>query len=198
MVSPNQIIYKNFDISCVNMFGNYHIMFVITPFYKGKYALMMVSFTDLLKFLAKYDPEKATYINTIKKQISGYGSKENIILERLQQENFPLELCVIQYFKEHQKDVLEMIDLQSKNHILETSTEDAKKEVKETLKIWQEDHSSFNKGEFLDELEQTIVSYLIEVYPKEMNNFEPDDYQKLSTVLSCQVPQIGEIIINQS
>ena len=189
--------YKNFAISCTNPGYEYHTMFVITPFYKGDYALMMVGFHSLKKFLAQHFPEKAAQIRKARNAIGGYGSKENKVLELLQKEGFPLEECVVQYFDADPDKVLRLIKRQSEGRKKdELGHEGARKRVQRAINVWARDQSDFVMDDFVDELEQSIVGYLMDKYPNEMDDFEPEDYKEMNKLFSRHIPEISVQLID--
>ncbi len=197
MKSSEKIVYKNFRIDCHADFGDYHTTFIIEAHDEYGYGIMITSLYHLRKFLRTHFPEVGNYIDSIRKSIGGYGSKENKILEVLEEEGFLLEKYVVSYFNSDPEKVRQSIKHQteSRKNNPNGNKEAAKKLEEMDSLIDKSNTIQIMGGDLMDGVEQAVVSYLVETFSEELLNGDPEDLLKLEDIFSRKIPDLCDPII---
>lgn len=152
-------------------------------------------FSHFRKFMLQNYPIEEAYIDKIRLGISGYGTKEDIIVATLQSENFPFEKYITAYWESH-FDWVEAEIERKKNTYLTNIQEDNKLQ-KQAAKIVEnlKPHNPVKQSELLDELEQAVVTHLVEKFP-ELLNADAATILEFKNILSKHIPNLGMSMVN--
>lgn len=187
--------YTNFEITVENLFGDNLVSFEITAHQEGKSGRFCVFFHTLVPFLKKHYPEQGKYIQQIRKSLGGYGPKEDEVLAVLEEEDFDFEQYVILYIEKNQQVEAE---IERQTNMRNTpETEEEKADFRAFFSKFEGliPKNPINKSKFLDTLEQVVLAHLIDNYP-ELTNAEPEDIEKLNTILGEYIPKLGYDLID--
>jgi hypothetical protein len=188
-----ETIYENFKIEYDNTFGEPHVMLHIDAKQGKDTAFFMLSFDRLRRFLKVNHPNEAKYIDTIRSGLSGYGPKEDKIIEILEKEAFDFEKYMIFWIESVENRVTQEIERQYKMAENPSHLE----KLDSFLDLFDKYiiKEPINTSQFMDELEQVVLNHLIDNYP-ELTNAEPEDIKRLSHILINHIPNLSVELID--
>ena len=186
--------FRNFRITTKPVFGETTVSLWIDHVIEDEDLSLYILYDDFINFMKQHFPEEYQYINTIRTQMGGYGTKEYKVISQLESEEFPLEKFVIKYWEINEDKLKYWIDFYEK---LFDDPELMKKIVDKSTAL-QHFHNTFpsiSNSEVLDEFEQHISKFWTEKYP-EIIETDADDIRKFSEILSKYTLNFGMDMIN--
>lgn len=188
-------MFQDFFIDICYDLGDPFVNFKCTYTKDGFQTYLFVPFTTFTYYLKEKHPKEEQYITNIRKNLGGYGPKQDKIVKQAVQENFDIEKYVIAYWEYNPKRLQEFTE-QQKNWIKTNEEQGYKpqKKINEFLEDFKP-HNPIHTSKILDDLEQVVVNHIVNVFP-ELLNGEANDILKFRNILIEHIPKLGIDIIN--
>ena len=186
--------YKNFYVEINRDLGDAHVILHIEYQSEEDVIPFFLTYHEFMKYMEQYFPDEYQYINTIRSQMGGYGTKEDKVIEQLEAEQFPLKKYLSHYWETHTDKFNEWSNF-IKNLKSDPQAAEKVAQMGNKLRDLVTSAPSIPNSEVLDEFERHVSKFWTEKYP-EILQADADDIRLYSEILSKYILNFGMDMIN--
>jgi hypothetical protein len=187
--------YFNFHTHTNIDLGDPFVSFRIEAKNEDGHAYLITSLHPFRSFLKINYPNEAQYITDIRNSMTGYGPKEDKVLAKMEEENFPLEKFVIAYFDARPNMIRTEMDREKAYKADPTIAQKLQEKSKSIFANMPLDFQFIAQGVMFDQLEQKISGHLVDQYPEILNG-KPEDIIEFRDILLTHIPKLGSAVID--